>query len=360
MSQPVDSRGAAGALPGEASTPLRDASLVDVSPEAIAALVAVGAQALHEVPDASPTRPDALSLLVGITHDLRSPLSSMLVLIEQLRSGQSGPLTPVQEKQLGLLYAAAFGVASLTNDALDTARRGARDPTRTPAAPFSLAVVWREVRALVQPIAEEKQLALRWSGPRDDTRVGHAAALQRVLLNLVTNALKFTDSGSVTVSAHCLGNGQVRILVADTGCGLPPAVRWQLQQAAEREFVPPASSAGLGLSTCQQLLMSMGSRLEDGTEPGHLGTRLGFVLSLPPVWFSEPSRCSLSGAGVVPPASQRDRSHPFPNDRPTPATSSPPNALDMHDGRAGSRSCAPILTNGPRGDSPSVPPTSGR
>ena len=67
---------------------------VDVSPEAIAALVAEGASALGDVaiqPDASP---DALPLLVGITHDLRSPLSSMLVLIERLRAGHAGPLTP--------------------------------------------------------------------------------------------------------------------------------------------------------------------------------------------------------------------------------------------------------------------------
>ena len=278
---------------GTNTRPDAGAAPVDVSPEAIAALVAQGATALHGVHDLPETaRPDALPLLVGVTHDLRSPLSSMLVLIERLRSGQSGPVTPTQEKQLGLLYSAAFGVASLTNDALDMARGSAHELSKAPASPFSVATVWREVRALVQPIAEEKQLVLRWSGPREDTRLGRAAALHRVLLNLVTNALKFTNSGSVTVSAQCLGNGQVRFSVEDTGYGLPAAVRAQLQRGRPGrgdahgvepvEPGVPASSAGLGIAMCQQMLAGMDSRLEDWSVPDRSGATLGFVLTLPP------------------------------------------------------------------------------
>lgn len=254
---------------------------VDVSPEAIAALVAAGTSALHELPESSRALPDALPILVGITHDLRSPLSSMLMLIERLRSGHSGPVTPTQEKQLGLLYSAAFGVASLTNDALDIARGTARDIGAVPAAPFAVSSVWREVRALVQPIAEEKQLVLRWSGVRQDVRVGHAAALHRVLLNLVTNALKFTASGSVTVTAEALEHGQVRFAVADTGEGLPELVRAQLRRSGDVDSTAHSSSAGLGIAMCQQMLGAMESRLEDWSEPDRPGCTLGFVLSLP-------------------------------------------------------------------------------
>jgi signal transduction histidine kinase len=253
---------------------------IDVSPEAIAALVAEGASALREVPDRAPALPDALPLLVGITHDLRSPLSSMLVLLERLRGGHSGPVTPVQEKQLGLLYAAAFGVASLTNDALDIARGTARDIGTAPAAPFALSGVWREVRALVQPIAEEKQLVLRWSGLRDDTRVGHAAALHRVLLNLVTNALKFTARGSVTVCAEEMENHRVRFTVTDTGQGLPELVRAQLGCADTHTGGSVPSSAGLGIAMCQQMLGAMGSQLEDWSEAPGTGTSLGFIVTL--------------------------------------------------------------------------------
>lgn len=258
---------------------------VDVSPEAIAALVAAGATSLHDSTDPESPRPDALPLLVGITHDLRSPLSSMLVLIERLRAGHSGPVTPLQEKQLGLLYAATFGVVSLTNDALDIARGSARDLSAVTAAPFSVSGVWQAVRALVQPIAEEKQLVLRFSGLRADVRVGQAAALHRVLLNLVTNALKFTNSGSVTVSAEALAGDRVRFVVSDTGGGLPAAVRAQMQRPAFAEALAGQhavpSSAGLGVAMCQQLLAGMGSRLEDWSSPEHQGTTLGFELALP-------------------------------------------------------------------------------
>ena len=256
-------------------------SAVDISPEAIAALVAEGASALSDVavqPDASP---DALPLLVGITHDLRSPLSSMLVLIERLRSGHAGPLTPLQEKQLGLLYSAAFGMASLTNDALDMARGAARDMATLPATPFSVNDMWRAVRGLVQPIAEEKQLLLRWSGPAHDRRLGPPAVLHRVLLNLVTNALKFTASGSVTVMAEDLDDHTVRFVVSDTGDGLPASVRTQLRRGDPFAALPSVSSSGLGIAMCQQMLAAIGSQLEDRSADRAGGTALAFALSLP-------------------------------------------------------------------------------
>jgi signal transduction histidine kinase len=260
-------------------------SAPDVSPEAIAALVAEGARVLVDSPaegvaPAHPALPDALALLVGVTHDLRSPLSSMLMLIERLRSGHAGPVTPQQEKQLGLLYSAAFGVVSLTNDALDVARGTSRDVAQAAAVPFSVAEVWKGVRALVHPMAEEKQLVLRWSGPAVDRRVGHPGALHRVLLNLVTNALKFTSTGSVTVSVSDLGSNQLRFVVTDTGHGLPTAVKAQLLRPGQLPSDPLLSSAGLGIAMCQQLLAAMDSRLEDMSEEGRPGAALGFVLTL--------------------------------------------------------------------------------
>ena len=259
---------------------------IDVSPEAIAALVAEGARALQPADvdgvGVAPRLPDALQLLVGVTHDLRSPLSSMLVLLERLRGGYAGPVTPQQEKQLGLIYSAAFGVASLTNDALDMARGSAPDLAAGPAREFSLSEVWQTVRALVHPIAEEKQLVLRWSGPAADRRVGHAGAVHRVLLNLVTNALKFTAQGSVTVSAWVTGGSQVRFSVSDTGQGMPAMVRDQLDRGSALSSDPLVSSAGLGIAMCQHTLEALGSRLELVDQPGRPGTTIEFTLVLPP------------------------------------------------------------------------------
>ena len=268
------------------ASPETQATAVDGSAEAIAALVAHSARALTSTAKGgarrTPTLPDALPLLVGVTHDLRSPLASMLVLLERVRRGHAGPVTPQQEKLLGLIYSAALGVASLTSDALDMARGSAPDLYSGPPREFSLRAVWQSVRALVHPIAEERQLVLRWSGPASDRRIGHAGAVHRVLLNLVTNALKVTAQGSVTVSARAAGEAEVRFSVTDTGPGLPATVRIQLHRGAAQSSAPHVHSTGLGIAMCQHTLGVLGSRLELADQPGHPGTTIEFSLVLPP------------------------------------------------------------------------------
>jgi signal transduction histidine kinase len=66
--------------------------------------------------------PDGLELVVEVAHDLRSPLTSILFLAETIQRGRSGPLTPVQERQLGLIYSAAFGLSSVASDVIELAR----------------------------------------------------------------------------------------------------------------------------------------------------------------------------------------------------------------------------------------------
>lgn len=224
---------------------------------------------------------NALELLVGVTHDIRSPLTSILLLVDRMRTGAAGPVTPQQERQLGLVYSAAFGMASLADDVMELATGGSRLIGEAPVS-FSISAVLRTVRELVQPIAEEKGLVLRCSAPLQDVRVGHPAALHRVLLNLVTNALKFTHNGSVTVYAELLDGDDVRFRVEDTGRGLPTAVQEQLAAPAaplvgnDRPF----SSSGLGIAFCQRLLTSMGSELcASAREP--VGTRIEFTVALP-------------------------------------------------------------------------------
>src|SRR5690606_26506730 len=141
-----------------------------------------------------------LELLVEVGHDLRSPLASILFLAETLRKGQSGSVNNVQERQLGLIYSAAFGLSAMASDVIELARGGDRLASAEPV-PFSVADVIHSVRDIVQPMAEEKGLAVVIHTPDSDFRVGHPGALNRVLLNLTTNALKFTSEGQVEVSA---------------------------------------------------------------------------------------------------------------------------------------------------------------
>lgn len=258
---------------------------LDVGPEAIAALVTIGASALQlpaetDNRDAAPVRlahPEALDLLIGVTHDLRSPLSSMLVLVERLRAGQAGPLTPEQERQLDLLYGATFGLAAITNAALDVAREAAATSGEAPV-PFSISTVLRSVQQVVQPIAEEKGLRLRCCAPAGDLRVGHPSVLHRVLLNLVTNALKYTGSGAVTLTAHGVGETAVSFEVVDTGRGMPENVLTSL--ASPARSLTAVSRGGLGLGMCRRLLEDLGSELRiERREP--VGTRVQFTIELP-------------------------------------------------------------------------------
>jgi len=262
----------------------------DVSPEAIAALVAQGAAAL-QLPDAhlheaatEGTRiadHDALALLVGVTHDMRSPLSSMLVLVERLRAGHAGPVTPAQERQLGLLYGAAFDLAAMTNDALDFARGTSALATTAPVS-FSIGDVLRSVCQVVQPMAEEKGLVLRCSGPTTDKRLGQPAILHRVLLNLITNALKYTNNGTVTLTATALNASSICFQIDDSGRGMPSEVVASLEGPVwDGPFSSGAfSGSGLGLGICRRLLAELGSDLVvESLQP--VGTRVQFTIDLP-------------------------------------------------------------------------------
>jgi signal transduction histidine kinase len=226
--------------------------------------------------------PDGLELVVEVAHDLRSPLTSILFLAETLQRGRSGPVNSVQERQLGLIYSAAFGLSSVASDVIELARGGDRLVDLDPI-PFSVTDILESVRDIVQPIAEEKSLAVRLTAPEADFRIGHPVALSRVLLNLTTNALKFTAEGSVEVIARQTGARRIEFTVRDTGRGIPPQSMATLfepfrrrQKSGEYAF----SGSGLGLSICRKLVEAMGSSLRVETTMG-TGTRFFFELELP-------------------------------------------------------------------------------
>lgn len=226
--------------------------------------------------------PDGLELVVEVAHDLRSPLTSILFLAETLQRGRSGPVNSVQERQLGLIYSAAFGLSSVASDVIELARGGDRLVDLDPI-PFSVTDILESVRDIVQPIAEEKSLVVRLTPPEADFRIGHPVALSRVLLNLTTNALKFTAEGSVEVISRQTGARRLEFSVRDTGRGIPPQSMATLfepfrrrQKSGEYAF----SGSGLGLSICRKLVEAMGSSLRVETTMG-TGTRFFFELELP-------------------------------------------------------------------------------
>jgi signal transduction histidine kinase len=224
--------------------------------------------------------PDALRAVVEMAHDMRSPLGSILFLVDTIRRGQSGGVNPVQERQLGLIYGAALGLSTLASDVVDAINGDRLVDGRS--IPFSISEVMLNVCAIVRPLGEEKGLVLRTTFPQVDGRLGYPSALSRVLLNLTSNAVRYTERGSVSVGCTELTQTRVEFWIEDTGRGIPDSVLAMLFDG----FRPAAagmrfSSAGLGLAICRNLLEKMASSLQVKTEIEQ-GTRFSFEIELPP------------------------------------------------------------------------------
>lgn len=226
---------------------------------------------------------DAQQRLIELAHDMRSPLGAILMLVERLQHGHNGPVTAAQQRHLALVYSAAFGLSGMANDLMDLARGGARLLGESPR-PFSVGELLRKLRDVLQPLAEERAVSLRFSSPPGDKRVGQVSALHRVLLNLATNALKFTTVGSVTVLVQQEQSPDVlTFIVEDTGSGMPESEVAEIFGPVideSRSPPKPINSGGLGLAICQKLITAMGGSMRVESRVDH-GTRISFSLALP-------------------------------------------------------------------------------
>ena len=219
-----------------------------------------------------------LTAVTELAHDMRSPLTSILFLVDTILRVHSGPLTSVQERQLKLVYGAAWGLSSLAGDVIDSVRaHGLLDGRPTP---FSITETIQSVSEIVRPIAEEKGLSIKIQTPRADGRLGYSSALARVLLNLASNALRYTDEGSVSIGCTERDDQRVTFWVEDTGRGMSDNAATALTAPASRAVNPHFTSTGLGLAICRNLLSAMNSSLAFERMPDG-GTRFSFELDLP-------------------------------------------------------------------------------
>ena len=245
--------------------------------------------------------PSGMELLIECAHDLRSPLTSILFLSETLRGSRGRPIGPAQERQLMLIYSAAFELSALANDLTELGRGGDHLLEMRPT-PFSIDGTLQAVLDIVRPIAEEKGIEVRAGRVPQDRRVGHPAALGRVLLNLLTNALRCTEQGHVEVAVQELSPTRVEFAVLDTGPGVPPDVIESLRGPFDlRSFTRTRafSSSGLGLAICRRLLTAMGSDLRVKVVDGH-GSCFHFAMELPPLEASVENRAfDVSGGACA-------------------------------------------------------------
>jgi len=223
------------------------------------------------------TGSDCADAVVAIAHDIRSPLGSILLLVDSLRRAEKAQANPIRDRQLGLIYGAAFGLSTTVTNLIDAARG---DLVHGEPLPFSVTETIHTVGAIVLPMCEEKGIPLHMHFLKEDARIGHASPIQQALLNLASNAIRYTDSGSVDIGCTESSPDRCEFWVEDTGPGIPHQVLKRLCDGFPPEGVKLRfSSAGLGLAIVRTLVEAMGSTLQVDT--GSDGTRFSFLLELP-------------------------------------------------------------------------------
>jgi len=223
--------------------------------------------------------------LANVSHELRTPLQSVLGYANLLTDT---PLDQEQREYVHTLLSASEGLSSIINDLLDISSMEAQKLVLE-HIPFDLRETLNDLVHILGGRAREKGLALElridenlpWALRGDPVRI------RQVLLNLVSNAIKFTDSGHVLISIEVLGRRdekvRLRLAVEDTGIGINPEdiplVYEPYVQLGQR-FQRQLPGAGLGLTICRQLVNLMQGSLDVESRPGE-GSTFWIELTLP-------------------------------------------------------------------------------
>jgi len=218
--------------------------------------------------------------LATLGHEVRTPMTGVLGMSELL---QGTALDARQRSHVDAIRRAGEHLLRLVNDALDLARIEA-GKLELVNADFAVRPLLDEVAALMAPVAERKGLQfLDALDPATSQALhGDRTRLQQILLNLLNNAIKFTEHGHVSVEVGPLEPQGLRVVVADSGPGLSAEQRGRLfrrfEQAEGARTAARYGGSGLGLAISQELAAAMGGRIDVESEPGQ-GSR--FIVELP-------------------------------------------------------------------------------
>jgi len=227
--------------------------------------------------------------LSNMTHEFRTPLNSILALSKLLLEEADGALTEEQRKQVTFVRKAADGLSELVNDLLDIAKIEA-GKTTVRARPFTIADLFSALRGMLRPLLINSSVTLSFDEPDDlPEMISDEAKVSQILRNFISNALKFTERGTVHVSAaHDQHTDVVVFSVSDTGIGIAP----EDQQTIFKEFAQienplqgRAKGTGLGLPLAARLVDLLGGKL---TLQSTLGQGSTFIASIPRM-FAAPS-----------------------------------------------------------------------
>jgi len=220
--------------------------------------------------------------LANMSHEFRTPLNAMLGYTSMLLQGVAGALEPPVKRQLGRIESNGRHLLTIINEILDISRiEAGRMPLQI--STFKVPDLVSEVKAELEPIIMQRKLSVTIEMPRDlDPITSDRQKVKQILLNLLSNALKFTHQGGVAIAGKRNAREKTMVLsVADTGIGIAGADQdrifedfRQLDNSPTRAY----GGTGLGLSICRRLAQMLDGRISVQSQVGKGST---FTLTLP-------------------------------------------------------------------------------
>ena len=218
--------------------------------------------------------------LASVSHELRTPLNVVLGYIDLLLDHSFGPLEPAQRDILHRITRNASDLSHLINDLIDLSRIEA-GRLSIHVSQVELTPMFAELRGVMDVLLAGHNVEFHATIGGDCAAVvADPDRLKQILSNLLVNAVKFTEQGTITLAADRTEDGAVALSVTDTGIGIPPAAHQAIfepfRQVHDRSRRVPG--AGIGLSLSSRLAQLMGGSLDVASEPGRGSC---FTLSVP-------------------------------------------------------------------------------
>lgn len=260
--------------------------------EALAGLALANEQLELAVQRADSANAAKSRFLANMSHEIRTPLNGVLGIADAL-SGET--LTPKQAEMVGIIQKSGKSLDILLSDILDLSKVEAGQMSLE-RRPMDILAMARDVIDLMRPRAEIKGLSLDFEiqSPIKTAVFGDPTRLRQILTNLISNAVKFTETGSVCVQIGAISTAlgelsRVSISVRDTGSGFDPALAEDLFErfAQEDETITRRfGGSGVGLSVCKSLVEMMGGQISAMSQPG-LGSTFSFWFPATAVEFDQ-------------------------------------------------------------------------
>ena len=236
-----------------------------------AAVAIETARLYHESQQASHAKSQFIATM---SHELRTPLNAILGYVDLLLLGVPEPVNDASREQISRIRASARHLLELINGILSFARMEAGHE-EIHAEPFDLGALTRETAELVEPLARADGLAFECRVPESAVVVTtDVAKVRQVLLNLFSNAIKFTDRGTVEITVEA-DEDAAQVQVRDTGVGIPESELERVFEPfrqLESTFTRRSGGTGLGLSVARRLCELLGATLQVDSQVGRGST----------------------------------------------------------------------------------------